>query len=145
MLARRLRRHLEATPQDARGVARDQGPKISKQDFRRGGLLYHNVHHVNGYWTVDITNNDVTYTMHNRHGSWMHNIEGHDGYMKEPAAVARMLGTNLGQQEIAENLIERVQREMKALGIPTREELLRQREEEAKTARRRKRQQSDQD
>ena len=75
------------------------------------------------------------YTMHNRYGSWMHTVEDREGFMKEPAAVARMLGTNIGQQEMAENLIERVQREMRALGIPTPEELLRQREEEAAAAR----------
>ena len=51
-------------------------PKKSKLDFHRGGIRYHNVQQYEGYWTVDVSNGDITYTFHNRCGSWMHDIQG---------------------------------------------------------------------
>jgi hypothetical protein len=58
--------------------------------------------------------------MHNQHGSWLaRTADGH----KEP------------KRDIAFALQERLLIEMKALGIPTVEEKLRQREEEERAAR----------
>lgn len=127
-------------PSRPRTLAEIKEAKFSaKQDFHRGGLLYHNVRAVNGYWMIDVTNNDVTYTMHNRYGSWMHSVNGREGWMKEPAWVALALGTSVTQIDMAQSLIARLEIEMKARGIPTHEELLRQREEATKAERRKRR------
>jgi hypothetical protein len=115
----------------------------AKRDFTSGGLRYGNVVQENGYWKIDVSNNDISYTMHNRYGSWMHDVEGRSGYMKEPAWVARALGTSVGQIEMAQNLIARVEVEMKARGIPTHEERLRMKEEAEKEERRKKRKKDD--
>jgi hypothetical protein len=119
--------------------ARKLAAASAKRDFTIGGLRYHNVVQENGYWKIDVSNNDITYTMHNRYGSWMHSLSDREGYMKEPAWVALALGTSVSQVDMARSLIARVEIEMKARGIPTHEEILRQREEAEKAERRKKR------
>jgi len=123
--------------------ARKLAAASAKRDVTIGGLRYHNVVQENGYWKVDVSNNDITYTLHNRYGSWMHSLSDREGWMKEPAWVARALGTSVSQIDMAQNLIARVEIEMRARGIPTHEEILRQREEEAKAERRKKRKKDD--
>ena len=103
-----------------------QAQASSKLDFHRGGILYHNVRQMNGHWYIDVSNGDKTYTMHNRCGSWMHDVDGREGWMKEPAWVARALGTDLGQLPIAQALIHRLEIEPRMI------ELRRQRAEAAK-------------
>lgn len=114
-----------------------------KHDFSIAGVKYHNVQHVDGYWTIDMTNGDKTFTLHNRHGAWYHDIEDGHGRMKEPVNVGRALGINDSQLDISQTLQLRLDRELRARGIPTREQLLRQREEEATAARRKARKTSD--
>ena len=123
--------------------ARKLAAASAKRDVTIGGLRYHNVVQENGYWKVDVTNNDKTFTLHNRYGSWMHDVEGRDGYMKEPAWVALALGTSVSQIDMAQNLITRVEKEMQARGIPTAEERARQREQEAIAERKKKRKKDD--
>jgi hypothetical protein len=123
--------------------ARKLAAASAKRDFTIGGLRYHNVVQENGYWKIDVSNNDITYTMHNRYGSWMHSVPEREGWMKEPAWVARALGTSVSQIDMAQNLIARVEVEMKARGIPTHDEILRQREEDAKAERRKRRNKDD--
>jgi hypothetical protein len=108
----------------------------TKGDFSRGGLRYHNARPQDNYWLIDVTNNDITFTLHNRHGAWFHDIAGKDGHMAEPVQVARALGTDISQVDISVALADRLERELKVRGIPTREQLLRQQEEEAKAKRR---------
>lgn len=86
----------------------------SKDDFRLNGLAFHNAH-VQGTTTsgrpfgvVDVSTGDVTVTFHNRHGSWLTDVPGKTGYMREPASF-----------EIKSNLQGRFDRELKARGIPT--------------------------
>jgi hypothetical protein len=113
-------RQKQADPR-TNGLAALRKSKLAKQssklDFTQGGLRYHNVQQQNGWWTVDVSNNDRTYTLHNRHGAWFHNVEGHEGRMVEPVRVARALGTNVGQLEISQALIERLERELKMRGL----------------------------
>ena len=95
----------------------------SKRDFSDAGIRYHNVLQTNGYWQIDVTTGDETITLHNRHGSWLMDTErGH----KEP------------RREVAFGLQDRLLTEMKALGIPTREERLRLREEEERQKRKKR-------
>lgn len=107
----------------------------TKGDFTRGGLRYHNARPEHNYWLIDVTNNDVTFTLHNRHGAWLHDV-GQDRHMAEPVQVARALGTDMSQLAISTALSDRLDIELKVRGIPTREQALRQREEEAKAQRR---------
>jgi len=110
--------------------------KKSKQDFSVAGVKYHNVQQMNGYWTIDMTNGDRTFTLHNRHGAWFHDLAHGEGKMTEPVNVGRALGIPDSQLAISEALQTRLDRELKARGIPTRAQLARQHEEEAKAARR---------
>jgi hypothetical protein len=119
-----------------------QAQRSAKYDFAVAGVKYHNVQKMDGYWTVDMTNGDKTYTLHNRHGAWFHDV-GHDGRMVEPVAVGRALGISDSQLDISMSLSRRLEREFRARGIPTREQLLRQHEEEAKASRRKTRKTSD--
>ena len=116
-----------------------QAKKSARLDFRRGGVKYHNVRSVDGYWLIDVTNGDRTFTLHNRNGAWYHDLVDGHGRMAEPVNVARALGTDLTQLAISQALMARLDRELKDRGIPTREQLLRQREEEAAAARRKAR------
>jgi len=120
-----------------------QAKRSARLDFRRGGVKYHNVQQVDGYWMIDVTNGDKTFTLHNRHGAWYHDVVDGHGRMAEPVRVARALGTDLTQLAITQALMARLDRELKDRGIPTREQLLRQREEEALAARRKARKTSD--
>jgi hypothetical protein len=119
--------------------ARKLAKESATRDFTISGLRYGNVVQEDGYWMIDVSNNDISFTMHNRYGSWMHNVADREGYMKEPAWVARALGTSVSQVDVARNLIARLEIEQKARGIPTHDEILRQHEEDEKQARRKKR------
>lgn len=120
-----------------------QAKRSARLDFRRGGVKYHNVQRVDAYWTVDVTNGDKTYTLHNKHGAWFYSRPERAGYLAEPVVVARALGTDLTQLAISQALTSRLERELKDRGIPTREQLLRQHEEEAKASRRKPRKTDD--
>jgi hypothetical protein len=122
----------------ARKRSQKKGKK-SKNDFAIGGVRFHNVRPEYGYWKIDISNGDLTFTMHNRHGSWMHDVIGHAGWMAEPARVAKALGTNMGQLETSQALSRRLELEFRERGIPTREQAQRIKEEQALAARRKKR------
>jgi hypothetical protein len=133
-----LRARKQAEVKHPRSLKEIKAAKAStKGDFSRGGLRYHNVRQQDNYWLIDVTNNDVTYTLHNRHGAWFHDIEGREGYMAEPVQVARALGTDITQLDISLTLSERLEKELRLRGIPTREQLVRQHEEEARANRRR--------
>jgi hypothetical protein len=116
-----------------------QQKKSSRLDFVIDGIRYHDAHieniHGRPWGYVSISNGDKTYRFHNRYGSWMHPL-GDGGRMAEPAAVAKHMGTNLSQLEVAQALTERFYKELKMLGIPTPEERIRQREEQARKQRR---------
>jgi hypothetical protein len=118
--------------------ASKQAKKSSKLDFHRAGLRYHNVQQINGYWTIDVSNGDRTFTMHNRFKAWYHNVTGSDR-MAEPVQVARALGTQVSQLDISSALQARLYVELKDRGIPTPAELVHQRDEEAKAKRKQSR------
>jgi hypothetical protein len=67
--------------------------------------------------TVDVTNGDQTYTLHNRYGSWMHDVWNGNGSMAEPARVASWLGITMTQLEMAKALSMRFDAELKKQGI----------------------------
>src|SRR3954470_20402459 len=104
-------------------------PRV-KEDFRVGGVLFSGAEVTGemsgGYrdgmfrtvGTVDITNGDQTYTMHNRYGSWMHDVWG-SSRMAEPSLVASWLGIDVGPVEVSHALTRRFEAEMKKQGVPT--------------------------
>jgi hypothetical protein len=120
-----------------------QAQRSSKLDINVAGVKYHNVQQMNGYWTVDMTNGDRSFTLHNRHGAWFHDLAHGEGRMAEPVNVGRALGISDSQLDISMTLQTRLERELRARGIPTREELVRQHEEAALAARRKARKTSD--
>ena len=132
---------LRASKQQAKPktLAELKKAKRNKLDIIIAGVKYHNVQQVDGYWTVDISNGDRTYTLHNRHGAWFHDLAHGNGRMAEPVNVGRALGISDSQLDISMTLSRRLELELRARGIPTREQLLRQREEEAAAARRKAR------
>ena len=81
-------------------------PRV-KEDFRVGGILFSGAE-IGGqlitagykdgmyrtYGSVDVTNGDLTYTLHNRCGSWMHDMWD-SSMMAEPARVAYWLGIDV--------------------------------------------------
>jgi hypothetical protein len=69
--------------------------------------------------TVDVTNGDQTYTMHNRYGSWMHDVWNGNGSMAEPARVASWLGITMTQAQMGKALSMRFEAELKKQGILT--------------------------
>jgi|SRR3954447_5769755 hypothetical protein len=137
-----LRARKQAQKTNSKGLEalrkRKQQQRSSKHDFMRDGLRYHNVQQIDGYWMIDVSNNDKTYTLHNRYGSWMHDVWGSEK-MAEPVQVARALGTNLGQLEISQALLDRLDVELRARGLPNRAQRVRQREEEQTKQRRQNR------
>ena len=105
-------------------------PRVA-EDFRSGGVLFSGAE-ITGettrgykagmsraYGTVDITNGDQTYTMHNRNGSWMHDVWEGGGKMAEPARVAQWLGIDMSQIDISRALTRRFEAEMKKQGVLT--------------------------
>ena len=52
----------------------------------------------------------------------MHDIDRGGGRMAEPVRVAIALGTGMGQIEISQALMSRLEAELKERGIPTREQ-----------------------
>jgi hypothetical protein len=105
-------------------------PKV-KEDFRVNGVLFSGAE-VTGsalagyrdgmfrpYGTVDVTNGDQTYTLHNRYGSWMHDVWNGNGAAAEPARVAAWLGILMSQAEMGQKLTQRFEAELKKQGIPT--------------------------
>ena len=121
--------------------------KQTKQDFYAGGLLYWNAQitdhdsrgHDNGVFrpvgTVDVSNGNQTYTFHNRYGSWMADM---GAKMAEPAYIANLLGTNMGQVEMYQNIRDRFEAELKVQKVPTMQEQRRRVEEAEKAKRARK-------
>lgn len=116
-----------------------QAKASSKHDFTLEGIRYHGarIHDRDErpWGTIKVSNGDKTFEFHNRYGSWMCNLDGHR-HMAEPAAVARAMGTNATQLEVAQALSARYYAELKAQGVPTPEERIRQREEDARKQRR---------
>ena len=105
--------------------------KQTKQDFYAGGLLYWDAT-ITGeaskgmhdgvtrpIGTVSVSNGDQTYVFHNRYGSWMADV---GAMMAEPARVANLLGTNMGQIEMYQNIKDRFEAELKVKGILTTEQ-----------------------
>ena len=133
---------VRAQKQEARegglSALRKQRKMSSKLDFTLDGIRYHNAHIHNReerpWGSVSVTNGDMTFIFHNRYGSWMCNIDG--SLMAEPAKIARAMGTHATQLEVAQALTARYYAELKAQGVPTPEERIRQREEEARKQRR---------
>lgn len=82
----------------------------SAHDFQLAGVRFHNARQVDGHWQVDVTNGTTTATLHNRYGSWMHDVNG-TGTMAEPVRVASMLGMGMSQLEMCQALQDRVARE----------------------------------
>jgi hypothetical protein len=123
-------------------------PRV-KEDFRIGGVLFSGAEvlgeitagHKDGtfrpFGSVDVTNGDQTYTLHNRHGSWMHDVWG-TNQMAEPARVAMWLGLqNMGQMQMAQALGRRFELELKKQGVPTTHQQRLKLEEQAAAARKR--------
>jgi hypothetical protein len=123
-------------------------PRV-KEDFRIGGVLFSGAEilgqitagHRDGtyrsFGSVDVTNGDQTYTLHNRHGSWMHDVWG-TNQMAEPARVAAWLGlTHMSQLEMGQALGRRFELELKKQGIPTTHQQRLKLDEQAAAARKR--------
>lgn len=114
------------------------------------GIIYHNVRPINGYWAIDVTNADKTYTLHNRHGAWFHDLRADGGLhpdgkgpMREPVGVARALSMNDSQIQFSGELQDVLEHELRVRGIPSRAQRARQHEEEARAARRKGRKTDD--
>jgi hypothetical protein len=122
-----------------------------KEDFRVGGVLFSgaevtdkvSVGHRDGTFrsvgTVDVTNGDQTYTLHNRYGSWMHDVWG-TANMAEPARVAAWLGINMSQLDMCQLLTKRFEAELKKQGIPNKQQQRAKIEADAAKARKRTKQ-----
>ena len=52
--------------------------------------------------------------------------------MAEPARVAKSLGVDMGQLEMSQNIMHRLELELRDRGIPTRDQRRRMREKDAK-------------
>src|SRR3954447_19090495 len=125
-------------------------PRV-KEDFRVGGVLFSgaeitdrvSVGHRDGTFrsvgTVDVTNGDQTYTLHNRYGSWMHDVWG-TANMAEPARVAAWLGINMSQLDMCQLLTKRFEAELKKQGIPNKQQQRAKIEADAAKARKRTKQ-----
>lgn len=141
---------VRAQKQEARegglSALRQQRKMSSKHDFTLDGIRYHNAHIHNKqerpWGTISVSNGDMTFEFHNRYGSWMCNLDG-GRHMAEPAAVARAMGTHATQLEVAQALTARYYAELAAQGIPTPEERIRIREQEARKQRRSNRNNTD--
>ena len=109
-----------------------QAPKPRvKEDFSINGVLFSGAEVIGSalagykdgmfrpYGTVDVTNGDQTYTLHNRYGSWMHDVWNGNGAAAEPARVAVWLGILMDQRQMGEALSQRFELELKKQGIPT--------------------------
>jgi hypothetical protein len=127
------------------GVVKKPLPKKQNaRDFYVGGMLFWNAKilgevtkgYKDGvfrpYGSVDVSNGDQTYTLHNMYGSWMAVMSTG---MAEPARIAAMLGTNMGQLEMYQNLQERFRLELKHEGVPSVHDQRRRVEEAQKAAR----------
>lgn len=145
-----------------KGLARDNGKKPgklaglnkpkplpkkqSKRDFYHNGVLFWNAKILGeitkGYrdgvsrpfGSVDVSNGDKTFTLHNRYGSWMADIRAGE-VMAESARVAKALGINMSQAEMSRALATRFEAELKEQGVPTVHQQRVRVEEAAKIAR----------
>lgn len=118
--------------------------KQNKRDFYSGGVLFWNAKHLGDltsgyrdgvsrpYGSVDVSNGDQTYTLHNMYGSWMADM---GALMAEPARIASMLGIHMDQMEMFHCLQTRFLAELKYLRVPTVQDQ-RRRVEEVQKARR---------
>lgn len=123
-------------------------PRV-KEDFRIAGVLFSGAEITGEVYTghrqgmfrpvgsVDVTNGDQTYTLHNRNGSWMHDVYG-GNTMAEPALVATWLGIDMSQIEMARALSRRFEAELKKQGVLTVTQQRARLEAEAAEARKRK-------
>lgn len=109
-----------------------QRPATSPHDFQLAGVRFHNARQQDGHWLVDVSNGDATYTLHNRYGSWLHDIDG-EGRMAEPVRVARALGTGMSQLEVSQALGERVAREQGTAGRRPRKQVQEQQDQQDTT------------
>jgi hypothetical protein len=103
-------------------TARAKQPNNAKLDFTNDGVRFHNCRQRGSYWTVDVTNGEVTVTLQNRSSSWM-TLPDDQGRMKEPASW------------VAAACQRRWIEELKARGLPTPDQRRIQREEEEIKAR----------
>ena len=118
------------------------GVKPSPLDFSINGVRYCNAKIMgdrgrDSVWgTIDAINGRQRFRFHNRFGSWMHDVPGKEGYMREPAALG--IGS---QMEVCTALRRRLDAEIKAQSYQTegQKEAERVAQEEAKAARKRKR------
>lgn len=85
------------------------------------------------YGSVDVSNGDTTYTLHNLYGAWMCDVDG--ATMAEPALIASWLGISMGQVEMHRQLQARFEAELKAEGITTLADQRRAVEENQRVAR----------
>lgn len=143
-----LRRLVTTQPVVMERPHQEPKPRV-KEDFRIGGVLFSGAEilgeltagHRDGitraYGSVDVTNGDQTYTLHNRYGSWMHDVWG-TNQMAEPARVAIWLGLDsMGQLQMAQALSRRFEAEMKKQGVLTPHQQRVKLEEKAAAARKR--------
>jgi hypothetical protein len=125
-----LRALVTTTPVVEERPYQEPKPRV-KEDFRANGVLFSGAEITGavtaGYrdgvsrpiGTVDITNGDMTYTMHNRYGSWMHDVWNGEGRMAEPARIAHVLGINMSQAQVSSALSRRFEAELKKQGVLT--------------------------
>jgi hypothetical protein len=101
-------------------------------DFTFDGIRFHTARVLGRVYdqpwgTVQISNGDVTYTAHNRYGSWMiaiGDVLDYNGAFKEPAAL------DWGSQvEVCSALNRRFDAELKSRGIKTAAEMRAEQEE----------------
>lgn len=122
-------RQSKQKPKGALGALKGR-KRSSPLDFVEDDILYHNVHVTDAdikggaQGTVDATKKGKTYTFHNRHGAWYHDTA--EGKRHSPYSLT-----------VAQNLILRFEKELKAQGIPTRGER-RAREDEKEQAKRKR-------
>lgn len=124
-----LRKLVTTAPAPVERPYQEPKPRV-KEDFRRSGVLFSGAEVTGesyaGYrdgmfrpvGSVDVTNGDLTFTFHNRNGSWMHDVYTSSS-MAEPALVAQWLGIDMTQVEMSHALTERFNAELKKQGILT--------------------------
>jgi hypothetical protein len=144
-----LRRLVTSEPLVMERPHQEPKPRV-KEDFRVGGVLFSGAEILGEltsgmkdgmfrpYGSVDVTNGDQTYTLHNRYGSWMHDVWNAEGRMAEPARVAVWLGLeNMSQLHMSQALSRRFEAELKKQGVPTTHQQRIRIEEAAAAARKR--------
>jgi hypothetical protein len=104
--------------------------RVSPLDFVEDDILYHNAQIIDAdakggpVGTVDATKGGKTFTFHNRHGAWYHELGG--GSKRSPYSIT-----------VHQNLILRFDKELKSQGIATRAERAGQKAEKERAQRQR--------